>query len=218
MELNVLYFALLRERVGRTREVVTCPDGATVAAVVEHLCEMHPDLRPLVVTTRVAVDGEFVRGDDLVPDGAEFVLIPPVAGGAGPATITEQPLGPADIEELTAAVSDDTCGGVVTFCGVVRNHADGRPVDRLYYESYRPMAERQLVAIVADVEARVPGSRVAVRHRVGMLEVGDTAVVIAAASAHRAEAFDACRLVIERIKQDVPIWKREIGPDGEQWV
>ncbi|MGM0577544.1 MAG: molybdenum cofactor biosynthesis protein MoaE [Myxococcota bacterium] len=220
MELNVLYFAHVRERIGRTSETLTCPDGATVREVMDLLGERHPELGPLMRSVRAAVNGEFAAPDEEVPPGAEFVLIPPVSGGAGtpPVDLTDAPLDDARLKLLTERVSDPAHGSVVTFQGVVRDHARGHAVTRLYYEAYERMALSKLREIAAEVEADFPGARVAVHHRTGTLEVGDVAVLIAVGSAHRAEGFGACRRVIDRIKEDVPIWKREVGPDGEEWV
>jgi len=107
---------------------------------------------------------------------------------------------------------------VVTFVGVVRDHNDGRPVTRLDYEAYGTMAEAELGRVLEEIATELPGTRVFATHRVGALEVGDAAVVCAASAPHRGEAFHACRLVIDRIKGRLPIWKREHGPDGPYWV
>jgi molybdopterin synthase catalytic subunit len=123
-----------------------------------------------------------------------------------------------DSGEVVAAVSDDAAGAVVTFVGVVRNHNRGQPITRLDYKAYDRMAESELAAIAQEIEAEIEGVKVAALHRVGMLAVGDLAVVCAASAAHRAEAFAACRELIERIKTRLPIWKREYGPDGPHWV
>lgn len=131
------------------------------------------------------------------------------------AFLTELPL---QLESLLAEVSAPECGGVATFLGVVRNHHDGKPVDRLEYSAYHPMAEAECATIVAEAVERWP-VRVAVRHRVGTLVIGDAAVAVAAASAHRAAAFEACRYVIEELKRRVPIWKKEFFQDGSvDWV
>jgi molybdopterin converting factor subunit 1 len=220
MDLNVLYFAHVRERTGLSSERLECPTGATVADVVRLLVARHPSLESLIPAVRVAVNGEFAAADATVPDGAELVLIPPVAGGAGTprAALTHAPLTDETMLQLTALVSGPAHGAVVTFSGTVRNHARGRQVTRLFYEAYERMALAQLEAVAAEVEGAISGVRIAVHHRLGMLEIGDVAVMIAASSAHRAEAFDACRRTIDRLKEQVPIWKREIGPDGEEWV
>ncbi len=125
---------------------------------------------------------------------------------------------PLDPGEPVAAVTDDAAGAVVTFLGAVRNHHQGQPVTRLDYKAYERMAESELAAIAREIEAELVGVRVACLHRVGTLAVGDLAVVCAASAAHRAEAFTACRELIERVKTRLPIWKREHGPDGPYWV
>lgn len=125
---------------------------------------------------------------------------------------------PLDLGTLVAAVSGPARGGVCTFVGAVRDHHDGRAVLGLDYSAYGPMAEATFAAIVAEAEARWP-VRVAVAHRVGHLAIGDAAVAVAAAAAHRDEAFAACRYVVEELKRRVPIWKRERYADGtEAWV
>lgn len=126
---------------------------------------------------------------------------------------------PPSLDAVIAAVRHPRAGGIATFLGVVRDHAPGRDVvTRLDYEAYGTMANRQLALICDGVELEWPGARVAVLHRVGELAVGDVAVVCAASAPHRAEAFAACRALIDRVKGDVPIWKRELGPDGAEWV
>ena len=109
-------------------------------------------------------------------------------------------------------------GGVATFTGVVRDHNQGKSVVRLEYEAYPKMVLATLAKIIEGIEADIPGSRVAISHRQGVLAVGDLAVVIAASAPHRAEAFEACRRAIEELKADVPIWKKEVSPDGEEWL
>lgn len=129
--------------------------------------------------------------------------------------IRTEPLG---LDELVAAVSHPGAGGVATFLGVVRDVNDGRAVTLLEYEAYGSMAEAELGRVLAEIAAEIPGVRVAATHRVGPLHVGDAAVACAASAPHRAEAFRACRELIDRIKARLPIWKREHGPDGPYWV
>ena len=121
-------------------------------------------------------------------------------------------------EPLVTLVSGGADGGVVTFAGLVRNHNQGRRVMFLEYEAYQPLAERALRQIVGETKTNWPDVRIAVHHRVGRLEIGDASIVIAAASAHRAEAFAASRYVIERVKQIVPIWKHEHFDGGDVWL
>ncbi|MBX3227159.1 MAG: molybdenum cofactor biosynthesis protein MoaE [Labilithrix sp.] len=131
------------------------------------------------------------------------------------ASIREEPL---SVDEALSLVRRPEAGGEAVFVGVVRNTSDGRAVTRLEYSAYASMAVKEMDRIAAEIEREVPESRVAVMHRTGSLAVGDAAVVCAASAPHRGEAFEACRLLIDRIKERVPIWKREIGPDGEAWV
>ncbi len=125
---------------------------------------------------------------------------------------------PLSLDDVIAAVTRPDAGALATFSGLVRNHADGRRVTLLEYEAYASMAEKEMARIVAAIEAEIPDVALAVLHRIGRLEVGEIAVVCAASSPHRDEAFRACRILIDRIKETVPIWKREHGPEGPYWV
>lgn len=129
--------------------------------------------------------------------------------------LTDEPIDPRALVDRVMRRSD---GAYVLFEGVVRDHHEGKAVESIFYDAYRPMAEKEIDAIVRDIEAQFPDVAVAVVHRLGHLIVGDASIAIVAASPHRAEAFAACRLVIDRIKETVPIWKKERGPDGEEWV
>lgn len=125
---------------------------------------------------------------------------------------------PIDGRQLAAGVMRRSDGASVLFEGVVRNHHEGKAVESIFYDAYRPMAEKEIERIVREVESQFPDVAIAIVHRLGHLVVGDASIAIAATSPHRAEAFAACRLVIDRIKETVPIWKKERGPDGEEWV
>jgi molybdopterin synthase catalytic subunit len=125
---------------------------------------------------------------------------------------------PLVVADAVAAVSAPQLGGIDVFLGAVRDHNDGRAVTRLEYHAYVSMAEKEMQRIADEIARELPGVRLAALHRVGSLAVGDLAVVCAAGAVHRAEAFAACRALIDRIKHRVPIWKREHGPDGPYWV
>lgn len=220
MTVRILLFAGLRERLRGDWVELELPEGATVAQLLAALGERHPALRDLLPPCRVAVEHEFVAADHPVRAGDEVAIIPPVSGGHGPAEDDHFYLGaaPLVLERVVAAVERRQAGGVVTFIGKVRDHSRGHQIDHLEYEAYAPMALKEMRRIAAAVEAEVGGASVAVHHRLGRLEIGEAAVVIAAAAPHRAEAFAACRAVIERLKRDVPIWKREVAVDGTTWV
>lgn len=125
---------------------------------------------------------------------------------------------PIDARALVERVMRTSDGAYVLFEGVVRDHHEGKRVESIFYDAYRPMAEKEMANVVREVEAQFPEVALAVVHRLGQLLVGDSSIAIVAASAHRAEAFAACRMTIDRIKETVPIWKKERGPDGEEWV
>lgn len=129
--------------------------------------------------------------------------------------LTDDPIDPRALIERVMRPSD---GAYVLFEGVVRNHHEGKAVESIFYDAYRPMAEKEIDAIVHEIAARYPDVALAVVHRLGHLVVGDSSIAIVASSPHRAEAFEACRLMIDRIKETVPIWKKERGPDGEEWL
>jgi molybdopterin synthase catalytic subunit len=213
--ITVLYFAVVRERLGVDEEQVALPTGARVRDLLMMLKTHHPALEGLLPAVRVSVNQEFRDEEFALTDGDEVALIPPVSGGAGLFRLTDEPL---VLDEVVRAVGGESQGGLVTFTGVVRRHSRGKNIVRLEYEAYRPMAERKLVEIGAAISDEIPGARVAIVHRLGKLAVGEAAVVIAASAPHRAEAFDACRAAIDRLKQSVPIWKKEIADDGETWV
>jgi molybdopterin synthase catalytic subunit len=213
MPIRVLYFAAARDAAGLSSEVLA-PVPATVGALRARLLAERPGLARVLPRCRIAVDEDFVEDDAPLRDGAEVALVPPVAGGAPCFRVTEAPL---SLDEVVAAVAGPGRGGVVTFTGTVRDDTKGKRVLRLEYEAYGAMAERKLAQIGAEVGA-AHGCAVAVVHRVGTLQPGEAAVVIACAAPHRTPAFRACEAVIERLKQEVPIWKREIFEDGAVWV
>jgi len=216
----VLYFAVFREKLGRDNDVVALADGSCVRDAIAALSARHAAIDKLRGKFRVAVNQDFVDEERELADGDELALIPPVAGGADEpaprhAALLDTPL---SLDRCIAAVSGAGMGGIVTFTGLVRRHSRGTTVDHLEYEAYGAMALREMERLCDEIEAEVAGVRLAVEHRVGRLEIGDIAVVIAAAAPHRAEAFTACRAMIDRLKDSVPIWKKEVGTNGETWV
>jgi molybdopterin synthase catalytic subunit len=131
--------------------------------------------------------------------------------------IIEADLSFQHLHEAIAHVQRDTAGAVVTFHGTVRNSSQGHDIQHLEYEAYRPMAERQMQRIISEAQEKFDANCAAI-HRIGKLSVGETSVIVAASSAHRAQAFEACRWVMDSIKQSVPIWKKEVATDGVWWV
>lgn len=216
MRVRVLYFAVLRERLGRESQELALPPGSTARDLLRLLLREHPELTSLAKILKLAVNEEFVPESRELADGDVVALLPPVAGGsAGPFRISRAPL---ELDEVVRAVSTEEQGGVVTFTGVVRRHSRGKRIVRLEYEAYEAMAERKLAEIGAALANEHPGTRLAITHRIGALAVGELAVVIAASAPHRAQAFAACQQAIDRLKESVPIWKKEIAEDGETWI
>lgn len=226
---TVLLFAGLRQQAGVASLRVPLDGGSTtVAELREQIARRWPELRSGLAQARVAIDQEFARDGDRVHPGQELALIPPVSGGHdGPdpsqmgttrgqrSTLTSEPLALADV---VTAVEHRNAGGVSTFTGNVRERSRGKQVRYLEYEAYPAMAVAKMDAIALAIEAEIEGSTVAIAHRIGRLTIGETAVVIAASAPHRAEAFAACREAIERLKRDVPIWKREVDTEGAEWI
>lgn len=218
MRVEVLYFAILRERVGRERESLELPDGADVRTARAAIAARHPGIESLLPRVQTAVNRVMAKDVTALADGDEVALLPPVAGGAGARKIAilERPL---LVEETVEAVSGPNRGGVVTFTGVVRREGHHlSDVVRLEYEAYVEMAEQVLADIAEEIEREWAGTEIAIHHRVGSLVVGEIAVAITAASAHRAPAFEACRAAIDRLKERAPIWKKEVGASGEAWL
>lgn len=214
-------FAVFRERVGSDCIEVTLPGGATVDDALRCLSEAYPITEPLMGTTMVAVNQSYVERSEALRAGDEVALIPPVSGGLDHPSpdprmlITDAPL---DAERVTAMVTNTANGGVVTFQGVTRDETGGRSVVRLDYEAYPEMAYKTLQQIFAEVEERWGIADVALAHRIGRLELGEASLVVAVGAGHRAEAFAATMYLVDRLKEIVPIWKKEHFEDGSVWV
>ncbi|MFQ5830473.1 MAG: molybdenum cofactor biosynthesis protein MoaE [Candidatus Methylomirabilia bacterium] len=217
MKVAVRLFARYREATGRECLEVEVADGGTVESAWAALVARHPELEAYRPYTLFAIGTEYVHPEAPLRPGEELCCFPPVSGGADDLyRITTEPLSEA---ELTAAVGSPEAGGIVVFSGVVRNETGARPVKFLEYEAHAPMAEAKMREIGAMVHLRWPAvKRVAMAHRVGRLEIGEASVAVAVSGAHRREAFEACHFAIDRLKQTVPVWKKEHFEDGEVWV
>ncbi len=219
--MRVRLFARYREAAGRERLEVDVPEGGTVEAAWSAVVARHPQLSSYRPYTLFAVGHDYVEAEHRLGQDDELCLFPPVSGGSDPGRddlyrVVTEPLSP---DAIAAAVDDPGSGGVAIFSGVVRNQTGGRPVKFLEYEGHVPMAEAKLREIGVAVRARWASiKRVAILHRLGRLEIGESSVLIAVSAAHRAEAFEACRYAIDTLKQTVPIWKKEHFEDGEVWV
>jgi molybdopterin synthase catalytic subunit len=215
MKVRLLLFAGLREAVGRKELVLELPAEMSVAQVLAEAEREAPAIARHRNTVIVSLNQERTSLDAVVSDGDEVALLPPVSGGSERPWVQAAPL---SMDALLAEVEGPEFGGIATFTGVVRNQSRGEDIEHLEYEAYEPMAEGEMRKIASRVTERWPEVRIAMSHRIGRLEIGDAAVMIATAAPHRAEALDACRFAIDTLKQSVPIWKKEFAESGAYWV
>ncbi len=217
MRVDVRLFARYREAAGRDRIDIELPEGETVEAAWGVVVKRLPELSRYRPFTLFAVGHEYVAADHRLAPGDELCLFPPVSGGSDDTyRVVTNPLTP---DVAAAAVDHPGAGGIAIFSGVVRDETGGRAVKFLEYEAHAPMAEAKMREIGRTIRARWPGvKRVAMLHRLGRLEIGESSVLIAVSAAHRGEAFAACQYAIDTLKSTVPVWKKEHFGDGEVWV
>jgi molybdopterin synthase catalytic subunit len=225
MRIEIRTFGGLSERAGLTTLFVELPEGADVGHLRRAVAAAHPELAELLPRVAVSVDLELASDSTVLHEGQEVALLPPVAGGSDddtPArTITGLVHGPIDVAGTLARISAPDVGATVSFLGTVRDHAEDLDgVVQLDYTAYEPMAEQELVRIADEVRLAHPAVRgLALVHALGDLTVGEHTILVAASSAHRAAAFDACRDALEAIKVRVPVYKREVTAEGaHRWV
>ena len=219
MTVRVLLFARLRELAGTDAEELRLEPGATVAEAWGALRRRHPGLPAQPGGLRAARNEDFCDWREPLAEGDEVAFIPPVSGGADEVgvffEITAETL---DARRVEAAVAHPGAGAICTFTGVVRDSSRGEDVAHLEYEAYGSMAEKQMRAIAAEIAERWPEARVAMAHRTGRLEIGEASVVVSVSCPHRAEAIAACKWGIDRLKESVPIWKKEFATSGASWI
>jgi molybdopterin converting factor subunit 1 len=208
VRVTVKLFAGLRERAGTGEREIELADEATVADVWTQL-GLDEEPRGLLY----AVNREYADRDRALVDGDEVALIPPVSGGA-----FRLVGGPIDVNAVIAEVADDRAGALATFQGTVRRQSRGREVMALEYEAYQGMAENVMAEIAGEVKAKYDLCEVAMTHRLGRVEIGETSVAIAVSAPHRQDALAACKDVIDELKERVPLWKKELYEGGEEWI
>ncbi|MCS7254710.1 MAG: molybdenum cofactor biosynthesis protein MoaE [Armatimonadota bacterium] len=220
--MRVLVFGPLRDILAHDAMDLELDTPITPRQLLEELCAKYPHAEKLLRRCRVAVDGEYVDQDQFIVSATEVAIIPPVSGGSELKAackwhykLSEEPI---DVGAVLSQVIDEHIGAVALFIGVVRGRSKGREVIALEYDAYRMMAERKLEEIAKSVCSAYGLERLTIVHRVGRAKVGEVVLVVAASSEHRHEAIGACREVVERIKSDVPLWKREVFKDGSEWV
>jgi MoaE-MoaD fusion protein len=215
VKITVLFFGLLREHFGDSESLEQFP-GKTVGDLLRYYRVLSPELGPLWEKCAVAVNQQYAHASQELHMDDEVALLPPVSGGA-PSRI-ELTHDVIDAKKITDALKTGEDGAVTVFDGIVRNNTRGRQTLYLEYSAYDAMALAQMQQLAAEAIAKFGVRDVAVVHRLGRLEVGETSILIAVASAHRGAAFEACRWLIDTIKKQVPIWKQEHFVDGAVWV
>ena len=226
--IKTVFLGPARDYAGTDAADLLAPPGTTVGAFRAVLVDRFDGLQDRIEFIRMAVNAEFARDDVVLEDGDEVALIPPVSGGTAQGAATPPGIwvdlvtGPIEVEKVReAATGDSELGGIVTFEGVTRADSDDSrgAVIRLDYEAYDAMARRQLERMATEAKDRFSAGRVVIIHRLGSVPVGEVSVMIAVACRHRTEAFDACRWLIDELKKDAAIWKKDVFADGSvRWT
>ena len=221
MQVRVLFFGVLKEVAGRAEESIEVAAGSTIANVFDSYRQRFATLDTRRASILFARNREFAKPETILSDQDEVAFLPPVSGGSGSAAaspsiaITREVI---NTRQLADAIREDHDGAVVIFEGVVRDNTHGRGTLYLEYESYEAMALARMQRVAEEVSRKFQVSRIGLVHRLGKLEIGEASVVIVAAAPHRRPAFEAALETIDRLKREVPIWKKEFFADGEVWV
>ena len=208
MRIRVRLFAGLREQAGCGERELELPRGSRLADVWAPL-GLGDEPEGLLY----AVNKDYATSERLLADGDEVAVIPPVSGGEFRLTAD-----PIDVGAVIAAVADERAGAIATFLGTTRVESRGRAVNHLDYEAYEGMAEKVMAEIADGLTARYDVCKIAITHRIGRVGIGETSVAIAVSAPHRDHALAACKEAIDRLKVDVPLWKKEVYEGGEEWI
>jgi molybdopterin synthase catalytic subunit len=227
IQVHIKAFATLRQALGTANLTLNLPANTTVADLLARLREDYPAAAPHLARAVVAVNNDYADPTQSLAPDDQLAVFPPVSGGASDLIVQEKAVTyvaisvePLDPSRLSALVTESSIGAIVTFAGVVRDNNLGRQVSYLEYEAFTEMAEAKLQQVAAEARERWPAIRgVAVVHRTGHLEIGETAVLVAVGAPHRGDgAFEAARYIIDRTKEIVPIWKKEAWENGQEWL
>jgi molybdopterin synthase catalytic subunit len=236
MRVRVLFFGMLKESAGKASDLIDVPEGSSVRDVLAYFESRIPRLRESLPSLAMAVNQQYAGPETVLREDDEVALLPPVSGGAGETPLLQPE--PAlserseqkgrryasivrnhiDAQQILSGLKRGEDGAVLVFEGIVRNQTRSRKTLYLEYEAYEEMALPQMEALATQALQQFAIRDVALVHRLGRLEIGETSVLIAVASAHRAAAFEACRWLIDTLKRTVPIWKKEYFEDGAVWA
>jgi MoaE-MoaD fusion protein len=227
MQIRVLFFGVLKDLTGRSSDLIELPQGARVQDVISHYAARNPRMELVMNAMAISVNQEYSKPDHLLATGDEVGLLPPVSGGLLEAASEEAASRwrtarivrePIRTETTVAHLKQPEDGAVAVFEGIVRNNTRGRRCLYLDYEAYEEMALKQMNDLAEQARERYAVRGVAVVHRLGRLEIGETSVLVVVTSAHRTAAFEACRWMVDTLKKTVPIWKKEYFEDGAVWA
>jgi len=221
--ITVLFFAHLKEIAGTARSSLTIPQDTTIAVLKENLVRAYPDMRVAMRTALIAVNQQFAFDDEVVPEGAEVAVFPPVSGGTKLPTVFQITREEIDLNALLEKITLPSTGAAAIFTGMVRgvtSRGDAHETVALEYEAYAPMAEGKMAQVAVEIRERWPTVEgIAIVQRVGYLVPRTPTVLIACTAPHRdTGVFDAARYGIDRLKEIVPVWKKEILTNGETWI
>ena len=227
MQVRVLFFGMLKDLVGRNGESLELPENSTLSDLLAHYQEIVPRLKPIAASLAISINQEYAAAGARLRAGDEVGLLPPVSGGSSKPDSIVPPGqsrsaaivdGVIDAQALLEKIKRPEDGAAIVFEGIVRNHTRGRRTLYLDYEAYPEMALKQMEQLAQQAISRFAIRDVALVHRLGRLQVGETSVAIVVASAHRTAAFEASRWLIDTLKRTVPIWKKEYFEDGTVWA
>ena len=206
MRVQVLFFGQLKDLTGSTGESLPLGERATLGDVLQHYAQKFPAIAKLSSSLALSVNQEYASAETSLRDGDEVALLPPVSGGAIRAGMVCEKI---DGNAIVASIKRPEDGAVAVFDGIVRDNSRGRKTLYLDYEAYQEMALKQMEELIEEALKKFPARDARIVHRIGRIGIGESSVIIAVASAHRAAAFDACRWLIDELKKTVPIWKKE---------
>jgi MoaE-MoaD fusion protein len=222
MRVRVLFFGMLKDVAGKSSETIELPPNASLSDLLA-VCEVRmPNLKVSMASLAVAVNQEYAAPDKKLKENDEVALLPPVSGGASNSSDAKRHASivhsPIDTQQILNSLKRGEDGAVLVFDGIVRNQTRGRKTLYLHYEAYEEMALQQMESLATQAFQQFQIRDVAIVHRLGRLEIGESSVLIAVVSAHRAPAFEACRWLIDTLKRTVPVWKKEHFEDGAVWA
>lgn len=216
MKINVKFFAGIAQYTGKSEHTLYIENNPQVKDIIEQLILEFPQATDLIKRSLIAVNHEYAKEEQFVMETDDVAIIPPVSGGAeNLIEITREEL---FADKIIAKISNPHAGAILTFVGTVREFTNDKRTVFLEYEAYQEMAIKKMQQISEEIAMKWPTAKVAMSHRIGKLAIEDISVIIAVATPHRDAGFEAGRYAIERLKQIVPIWKKEIWEDGEEWV